>query len=165
MRLPLAKIWRAFPELDRFDDAVCAQYVAEARRSRWVSRLVLLALLLPGGIIACVVGLGVSGALLGWLLPVDHDFGTISVIVIILVMLTPQVLILSSLFMVRDRWLRWAVRGRLETMACTACRYNLLGLTPIGEAGDQHVVCPECGRHVKLTPEMLEQLETLGEAT
>ncbi|MEZ6241837.1 MAG: hypothetical protein R3B57_02240 [Phycisphaerales bacterium] len=162
MRLPLGKVWRAFPELDRFDDAVCAQYVAEAKLTRWRSGLLLLTLLLPGGAIACLIALSISLNITSRVWSADDDWGIVSAIWFAFIMFVPQTLVLSGVLMLRDRWLRAAVRDRLETMACTGCRYNLLGLRPLGAPGEQHVICPECGRHVKLTPEMLEQLHALG---
>jgi len=164
MRMPIAKVWRAFPELDRFDDDRCRVYVAEARSRR---RTLGVALFLAGAFAASVF-LVVSGALAAGLqdrIPDTGAYDRLSRIVSLGTGVLWLIALTAAVLCVRDGWLRGAIRDRLNTMTCGSCGYSLLGLAPEGEAGAEHVVWPECGRQVKLTPEMLEQLETLGEAT
>ncbi|MFT3686312.1 MAG: hypothetical protein QM783_15565 [Phycisphaerales bacterium] len=39
MRIPGSKVYRAFPELDRFDDVQCVRFMKGAKRDWWVKRL------------------------------------------------------------------------------------------------------------------------------
>jgi DNA-directed RNA polymerase subunit RPC12/RpoP len=48
---------------------------------------------------------------------------------------------------VRDRWLRWALRRHIKSAKCPGCGYLLLGL----QVQDGAVVCPECGDRLMLT--------------
>ncbi len=161
MRMPIAKVWRAFSELDRFDDDRCRVYVAEARSRRRTLGVVLFAV----GSFAAVVFLVITGALAGSIqdeIPNEIRYDALSLLVSLSTGVVWLVALTAVVLLVRDAWLRSAIRDRLNTMTCGACRYSLLGLTPRGEAGSRHVVCPECGASVVLTPEMLEQLEALG---
>ncbi|MEZ6241836.1 MAG: hypothetical protein R3B57_02235 [Phycisphaerales bacterium] len=161
MRMPIAKVWRAFPELDRFDDDRCRVYVREAKTRHYGMGVLLAA----GGVLVAIVFLvstGIVASAIADTLPrtSEYDFAA-AMISLALGVVWLSVLTAGTLLM-RDRWLRAAIRDRLNRMACLGCRYNLLGLTPQGEPGRQHLVCPECGRQITLTPEMLEQLAELG---
>lgn len=147
MRIPLHKIYRAFPELDRFSDDECERYVHQARTvaySRRFWRHALEGLAMVGGfavvLVLQVVIYTVITALPGnpprWFEPVAmFTFVTLLVAV-------PS---LGSL-MVRDRWLRRAIADRLANARCPHCEYSLLGL-PVD---DGSVQCPECGETIEL---------------
>jgi ribosomal protein L37AE/L43A len=140
MRLPLTKIYRAFPELDPFTDQQCTAYLATAKqrhrvRTQLGALVAILVMLFAWTFIGTVFGL--SAATLprrmqtqfGWDLLFAIGFGT--------------VVFLGALcgLWVRDRWLRWLVRMELSEAKCPDCDYSLLGLRI--ESGS--VMCPECG--------------------
>jgi hypothetical protein len=144
MRLPLSKVYRAFPELDRFDDARCDSFVATARRAeRGVSTLLVLALIpwCIGGFIVIVFGAFYAfGPLLrnAGYANSSVDWSAIAFLVI------PMCGVLAPAFAwlwVRDLWLRRAVARRINVCACVKCHYSLLGLPVVSGA----VKCPECG--------------------
>ncbi len=164
MRVPVAKVWRAFPELDQFDDDRCRMYVAEAksrRRTHGVAMFVVVGS-------AATFFLLLTGTLAGAVqneIPNRPEFDTLANAVSFATAAVWLAVLTGAILMIRDRWLRAAIRDRLNTMTCGSCRYSLLGLTPMGASAVLHVVCPECGVRIELTPEMLKQLDQLGAGT
>jgi len=162
MRLPLSKIWRAFPELDRFDDTRCRRYVVEAARVNRRSGCVIL-LLIPLAIAGWLVSIGLSIAILDLLVPGNQGPGWYFTAVALVIFAAPPLLMGVTILLARDRWLRRAVRDRLNVARCLGCSYSLLGLTPVeGRSGQRHVTCPECGKPGEVTDEMMEQMLELG---
>ncbi len=151
MRLPLSKVWRAFPELDRFSDEQCQRFVRASRRGagRAVRVVAVLATLFVSWL--------ASAVFLGWLFlnPAtigrwerDHPFVLLGVLpAVILLATTPAILL-------RDRLLRRHVM-RIITLRgrCLMCKYSLLGL-PVG--ANLLVVCPECGATTPVDPALGE---------
>lgn len=141
MRLPLAKIYRAFPELDRFSDEECRGFVAQASKAGldWTT-----AARAAGGVFtisAFLIAIPLSmtiGALTGaaiWGVRGPRPFWMgLSLLVGITVPLVGNL-------MLRDFVLRRRIRRRLLSAECAACRYSLLGLA----WRDGLVKCPECG--------------------
>lgn len=136
MRVPLAKVYRAFPELDRFSDEQCETYVLLATRERQLERAGLWAL--NGLILAAGIPL-LAALTAAVVMPRQRrgedifDYG----IVFTLAIAVPSFTALS----LRDRWLRWAIERHLRGAHCPKCRYLLLGL-PVRHGS---VTCPECG--------------------
>ncbi len=137
MRIPVKKIYRAFPELDGFSDEACERFVKRALHGGRVLQL--------GFSIAAGVGIG----LLLWPLLIvvcqtlmsSAGEGIVSrgvqVVGLTGSVWMPAVGGLAARDVVMRRWLsRWIVESR-----CPGCEYPLEGL-PI-EAG--RVKCPECG--------------------
>ena len=172
MRMPLLKVYRAFPELDAFPDHECKRFVRRARR------LVLKWMWVP--IVGLVGGLALMFGLLvfvtssfrnqlsdlarwldrlvGGLIPVDYPVGDLVLAGAFLVLLT--VVPWLAFVLPRDALLRRAIARRLEIANCTGCEHSLLGLPVLGGGGDPVVRCPECGREmvlreIGLTPEDL----------
>jgi hypothetical protein len=145
MRIPLRKIYRAFPELDRFDDEECERFVIQATRVRWTIRLAKLMLQIA---VAVIVGLMVlvAGvfALAMFQMRDDSDTAIVAVTIALGVMLGagPGICVL----LLRDWMLRRAIAGRIRLARCPQCDYLLLGL-PCREG---HVMCPECGMNFGL---------------
>ncbi len=161
MRLPLSKVWRAFPELDRFDDARCQRYVREAKRESRRSGL-LVAALIPLSVFAWMVSVAIAIAIMDMLNSGGVGPGGLGTIVALALYVgTPFVLMLVFL-LARDRWLHGAIRSRLNIARCLGCSYSLLGLAPIESESGSHVICPECGKTGELADEMLEQMQELG---
>lgn len=147
MRLISLKIWRAFPELDQYDDAVCRLYIRHARRFNNTWKGALLVLLSLG--LAVLVWIGViyfgidrveeytSSARGG-----ELTFGLFLMSLLLTGIIWFPLLVA---FFVRDRWLRRCVMAQLRSTNCAGCGYQLVGLTIIEDQGCKHVVCPECG--------------------
>lgn len=173
MRIPLSKVYRAFPELDRFSDAECERYVKRARRAQlkwmWVPVVAMpFSLALIAGLIFIITKTldptiraigrfadralgGVFDAVFGPdLFPSD--------------LLVPGAFLLASTIgpwltfaVLRDRLLRRAIARRLEITECTACEQSLVGLPLLADQPTAAVRCPECGAvmvlsHLGLTP-------------
>jgi hypothetical protein len=152
MRIPLRKIYRAFPELDRFDDAQCQRFVRQAERlvlSRRVERHVLE---IAAGSLAFVVVL-----LLGevWRRLAG---GPGSMRLLVLVPMLAAAPIIAGLI-ARDLLLRSAIRARLRSARCPRCEYSLLGL-PVEDGAAR---CPECGESIPLEHYGLSEEDLLGE--
>jgi ribosomal protein S27E len=149
MRLPLAKVYRAFPELDRFTDEQCAEYVRQVRRrfrgGRRVHGFVLnvatfgLALTVFFGMIFVFIAeggdRGIGAAMLNH--PVFGAFaiGTATA--------APAMLLR---YWLKHRWLRRRIRAHMGEIRCAQCRYLLLRLA----VRDGVVTCPECGEQLVL---------------
>jgi hypothetical protein len=151
------KIYRAFPELDRFSDEQCREYIRRVRLSQLRELALFLSLLFVGvGSLMGAVHLtrtildspderrlqvelivrGMAWAyVLGW------------VVYLFLVAATPCLLTLLTRDIVLGAFLKQALHGHLKRTACPGCRYQLLGL-PLGDAGA--VRCPECGRRTTI---------------
>ncbi|MGH7130494.1 MAG: hypothetical protein ACREJO_00905 [Phycisphaerales bacterium] len=158
MRLMTRKVWRAFPELDRFSDDRCRAFVSAATKATPQLMLASLLLAVFGMSMLCSAGLvtiriferiqvaqrSTAGEVIGWVLAI--------------IMFVVLGAIGACVFLVvRDALLRLAIRRVIHTLGrCVVCRYTLLGL-PIG--GDNSVICPECGLQTEVNP----ALATLSE--
>ncbi len=167
MRLPLSKIYRAFPELDRFEDARCESFVHGAKRQHWASGLVIAFLFVPALFVSVIVASVITMLVFERALDFAATKGINESAIVaagsllgIAVAAVPPVFVLRA----RDRWLRWAIARHINHARCF-CGYSLLGLT----IEDGAVQCPECGERIVLadrglTPDMLLAGE-LEEAT
>ncbi len=151
MRLITRKLYRAFPELDRFSDERCEQFVRAARGGMWAR--ILRGVLLSGLMFVVFIGsVGLVAAGMGWIDRVgvrwwDNIFQAVGMLVYSAVCFG-----LAPLFgfVGRDILLRGRVRRILRShSSCARCEYRLLGL-PM----DAHhlVVCPECGHLTRVDP-------------
>jgi hypothetical protein len=140
MRLPLNRVYRAFPELDRFTNDQCEQFVRRAWRRAWW-RI---------GCLPFVAGAFVFAMLLSLISRLSGE--PPAVVLITIVMLVIGLPVVSALLL-RDALLRHTVGGLIGKAVCIKCGFSLLGL----RVADGVVRCPECGRlhHLKaigLTP-------------
>jgi len=149
MRIPLAKLYRAFPELDRFTDEECERYVIQVTRDKrfrwWVEGLAELAW------VAASVGVMVVTprllAALGAPLRVEREHWlALSILVVV-----GGALLFG--YIVRDRHFIRAVRRAMHDARCPRCKHSLVGL-PLLDGGTgfqpesgaaERVRCPECG--------------------
>lgn len=147
MRLPFSKIYRAFPELDRFSDEECNAFVHRATWGHIRSQL----LVAP---IAIVAALG-TGWLAGFALAEMWDalFRNQLITAATLElwrMITTVFGAVSSgaiaALAIRDLWLRQVVKGYIGSNKCPKCSYLLLGLT----ASNGILSCPECGTGINM---------------
>jgi hypothetical protein len=159
MRIPGTKVWRAFPELDPFDDARCIVFVRAASRPwRRVIRagvVVLVAVVvafvwLHAVMVFGVTGLGLERSRAGGASGVIGQLG----LAIVLAVPGP-----FAGLLVRDMMLKRAIRRVLRTRGqCVACSYGLIGLRA---GADGRVVCPECGLSND-TDEAMQSLASAG---
>ncbi|MCC6320015.1 MAG: hypothetical protein IT438_01085 [Phycisphaerales bacterium] len=139
MRLPVSKVYRAFPELDRFDDLRCEAYVRTVRRAQGgIGLLIGFAHVLLGVattlVMMIVFSMGVATATTGQRVPSLVPLG-------FLVMVVAPALGAFVGFGLRDRRLRRLLRSQIEQSRCPECSYLPLGLVP----ADGSIRCPECG--------------------
>lgn len=160
MRILTRRIYRAFPELDPYDDAKCVEFVAAARRG--LLRLVHSVAILGVGAVGLIVGCAIAANFVTMLRPVGDPLTAEPwwVTFVWIVMCVP---VLGAgpvvAYLVRDRLLRGRIRYVLRTKgSCAICGYSLIGL-PIGD--ESKVTCPECA-HVSEVDASLGVL-TLGE--
>lgn len=152
MRLISLKIWRAFPELDQYEDDVCRRYVSHAKsRDK-------LAMGIAVVFIAVLFSLTVSVGSVYFFFYDAVDTagearGSISItlwLVLVALLLTSVIWLPAiSAFLVRDLWLRSVIRKQLRTTNCL-CGYQLVGLEIREESGSKVVTCPECGNRIEL---------------
>lgn len=153
MRILTRKIYRAYPELDKFEDDVCKRYVKRAKRinNAWKG-WALIILALPSGFVTWAVISWVTAIFMSGL-EAQYDlllFDPPSTI-LLLVFFTGFVWfpVLMALF-IRDRWLHRCIRKQLTGVKCGACGYSLLGLTIQHDLDHSSVHCPECGHRIIL---------------
>jgi DNA-directed RNA polymerase subunit RPC12/RpoP len=144
MRLPYSKVYRAFPELDRFDDATCERYIRAARAAprSWRSQVVRPLLWFIGGIAAFVASVWVSVSVFGAIFSLNtprHEALMLAAM-LLCAFAAPMIFLLY----VRDMILRRRIAAQLGRTRCPACHYNLLGI-PIHQEPEEGVICPECG--------------------
>jgi ribosomal protein S27AE len=143
VRLPLNKVYRAFPELDRFSDHECGRFVERANRDYPESRVV-------AGAIAVVISAAVIIALfilerMLWAVwsqryPTPLARENAQDVVVVLSVLVYALLFCVGMLVARDRWLIRTITLRVHQTSCPSCGYSLLGLVV-----DKGVIlCPEC---------------------
>lgn len=162
MRLIVRKVYRAFPELDRFSDAECEGFVGlVARRHRRgrVVRLVGLAvasglLFFGGSYLTYSIGdeLFRSGRAPKFVQDYWH---------LLVGILASGVVALLFTSVCRTVWLRSKIQHHLTALECIECAYSLLGL-PVVEGA---ITCPECGQRFDLAARGLTAADVLGQAT
>lgn len=150
MRLVTWKIYRAFPELDGYDDEQCRRFIKSARSSPLAALLhaaamfVTMAVLLAAGIAAVLMLSDRYKAL-------DFSPGSLLTPTGLFFLLSCLLLISAGPlagYLVRDRLLRRRIAFVLRTRGvCPTCRYSLVGL-PLSPRNS--VLCPECGIEVEV---------------
>lgn len=143
--LTSTKVYRAFPELDRFTDDECERYVAHIVRSTSY-RLVMMCIALPVAAASClIVGLFAFRIvdLFGiYVMPDASRFLLIPVLATV-VLMTPGIASLLT----RDAILRRYLNHHVGKARCLTCSYSLLG-----QATSHGIVrCPECGIQTTLS--------------
>lgn len=155
MRIPISKVWRAFPEFDAFTDAECAIYVRQAKKRK---RATLSSAVLGGLFVGMPLGtaVAVGGVALVNFITDRVNKSTVDPPWVFWVEIAAAVILafawgligLMSPLIARDITLRRIMRRQLTSLAC-GCGYSLLGQTPFrdDEFGEA-VRCPECGVRV-----------------
>lgn len=150
MRLITWKIWRAFPELDRFSDEQCRKFIraADARVGWGVLRAIVC-------IVFAIFAFFVSAMLTGGLLAAifrDSKGASVGLVGTILMVALTASSVLTLL--IRDIMLRQLLRRLIDKRgACERCGYSLLGL-PVDD--NLNARCPECGERTTIDASMVE---------
>lgn len=146
MRIPLSKVYRAFPELDRFSDEQCRGWQRLANQYWPWKRFVVLcaaALAFPLAWVAMMILIGLlSVALRAWIRSSSSE--TIQYAVLITGTAVPILLAAVVSFSIRDWWTRRCLRRFIDDRVC-GCGYSLLGLPEELQQSVTTVHCPECG--------------------
>lgn len=161
MRVPLKKIYRAFPELDRFSDPECEGFVRKAKQTHVLSMIfvaigaiVVCLGTIVGGVILLVFVVGhIANVFWGGRVPASYEMPLMG-----LCLMLPVLTGLLLTFSARDVWLRWAISKRLLGTSCLSCGYSLLGLAVLHDA----VTCPECGAGASLKARGLTAADILS---
>lgn len=156
MRIPLRKIYRAFPELDRFSDERCERYVLQARQVARGQRLARHGTEFAVAAITFITVLAAGPSVLaGTRIRPTESMWTAMLLGYVAVLVSGP--ILASL-VTRDIWLRRAIAARIDAARCPMCGYSLLGLPVKSNA----VLCPECGVGIDLERHGLTVDDVLG---
>ena len=161
MRLPTSKIYRAFPELDRFRDTECEDFIRRAEKARPLE-VVGMVVGIVAALVAFVPGTFILFFGLSRLLERSVPFlrtwdAWLGVQMLgLLAMLTTVVCL--TVLLPRDWWLRRAITSRILTTNCLGCGYSLLGL----DVREGAVQCPECGERCRLAERGLTPADMLA---
>ncbi len=151
MRLPLSKVYRAFPELDRFSDEQCRAW-QQLANDYWpwkrIGALLLAVAMFPvmwAGLMTLVTLLG------NWsgfrpLNDLPAPFGLMVVLLFVALPIFAAALVSLS---IRDWWTRRCLRRFIDDRICS-CGYSLLGLPHEPFEDRARVHCPECGTWHKI---------------
>lgn len=160
MRLVSRKIWRAFPELDSYDDVTCLRYIKQGRKTKprvtsiffyvfaIVVALVLWSIFL---FFAFMVYDGIDGKVLNGNAGVWVHLG------LMIVLLGGVWMPTIALLLTRDKLLHDRLIERIEGVRCFDCAYTLIGLEPYERDGKRGVRCPECGTAHDFKPGLLAE--------
>ncbi|MCH7791072.1 MAG: hypothetical protein IID31_02180 [Planctomycetes bacterium] len=147
MRLPLTKLYRAFPELDPFTDEQCLWYIARAKRKHKVRNAIALFGVVALGFPAWGLFALLAWPIVAWIGGRSFAAHRIPLGLLGFIIGVSAVLAAVCTMLARDRWLRWMIRKVLNRAVCPSCEYSLLGL----RVENDGVVCPECGASLSLT--------------
>ncbi len=152
MRIPPNKIYRAFPELDRFSDEQCERFMQRVRvalpyRSvRWVT----VSIMTCAAVIFVIVILYRYEQPLHrylWLLLSRRSADTLILASwLLLVPIVPIFVGLLTRDIVLRTYLRKAVQMQLDRVRCRSCKYVLIGQRLMKGI----ITCPECGAQTTL---------------
>jgi hypothetical protein len=147
VRFPWNRIYRAFPELDRFSDEECERFLLQARAQRRIGPLPgLLALVGIAGWCIAAVPMVQSWFRRGYFRgPGPIDPVRTGALIAAVVGST-----LLVYYLARDFRLRRALRHRIDNARCPGCRQSLLGLPLLAETPSPAVRCTECGEAIEL---------------
>lgn len=160
MRIPGRKIYRAFPELDRFTDEQCVNFLRVISLRRWWMRFVASVVWVVTFIVLMFVYFWIVDPLLnnGWLDRLDQvvlfqmpGWGAITSADLLVTVVNVGLFFVLPTFvaiLTRDRMLSRALGRHILGARCPGCKQSLIGL-PIDpdEAGNgPRTRCPECGR-------------------
>lgn len=148
------QIYRAFPELDRFDDERCIRFVRAANSGRWKSARRIA--IFFAGVIGFFAVMSVVGGMQWYTgrklsgIRNDRWFFAITGGIIVLHFAAAAAASLWTRDLLLRRRIRMVVRDR---GVCLGCHYSLIGLF-VDE--NHRVKCPECGQITEVDPSLGE---------
>jgi hypothetical protein len=157
MRLIARTLYRAFPELDPYDDEQCLRFVKAARGSflrRALHVSIIILVLLP----LFVGAIYIAAMLSDYFDLFNHGKVGFALILNTLLWMAGTACVLAvpllSAYYLRDFLLSRRLKTVLRTRgACPACNYSVVGLAVVtGDTGKSFVTCPECGVKVEVDP-------------
>jgi len=147
MRLPIRKLYRAFPELDQFSNEQCERFVLRARQAQGFGEWTIaapIAAVMSTCMIMAILQYALNSAAQRVVIGAVGRSAAQEVYPATLVFIWVLVLALSGL-LARDgvlrHFLKRAIWKRIDKIRCPKCRYSLLGQ----RVHDGLVQCPECG--------------------
>ncbi len=152
MRIPRQKLYRAFPELDRFTDEQCERFMQRARiRSSYSPTIgvTVLATVIAALMMSIMLLRHIHEPVNSWfagLLGVRTAETIVLGAYMIIVLAAPAFCGLLARDIVLRLYLRRAMQSQIERIRCPSCKYVLLGQRVSGGA----VICPECGARTTL---------------
>ncbi|UCD74793.1 MAG: hypothetical protein JSV91_13520 [Phycisphaerales bacterium] len=164
LRIVTRKLYRAFPELDGFDDDQCERLLRQVKSGMSYAPVLGLALLGFGLLpFLCSIWLAVAGFQYLTDLLTDklnrYWVDRLAFLAGLIIVLTiPSVVGLITRDVVMRFHIRRALAARLKRIQCLGCKYLLLGQRVI----DGFVTCPECGIRMTLWQLELSSPEELA---
>jgi hypothetical protein len=147
MRIPGSKVYRAFPELDRFTDESCQKFVRAAMRGVG-KKAVMAAVVIPVAIFGfgCALYVWLSGfTVLEKSLGTRFDSMGLWMLPLAAVLLIMAVVGVLPALVAKDLILRFSIsRVFRDSGTCFACAYGLIGLPVSREKERWCISCPEC---------------------
>ncbi|MBS0198526.1 MAG: hypothetical protein JSR77_17380 [Planctomycetes bacterium] len=163
MRLPASKVYRAFPELDRFSDEQCEGFVALIRRKRSGSFNSVM-------LLGTLAGLLVLGPVIEFqkfmterievYVPALPDSWLWAIAKFLLFVIVTSIIVAAATYIPRDVWMRAVISRVIRRARCLGCGYTLLGLDVQGDL----VTCPECGEKSSLSQRGLSEGDIIAKA-
>jgi hypothetical protein len=140
LRILSRKTWRAFPELDRFDDDTCNRLIQRVwnQRGSW-SLGVLILISVPVSLVLWFVIMIVTALVFEL-----SVFPTMSEVLVLMQRGFIGGPLIAG-FIVRDLWVSKQIRKHIDGVICKECEYSLLGLEINKSSVNAYVLCPECG--------------------
>lgn len=141
MRLLTRKIYRAFPQLDQFDDEACIRSIRRAWSTDGFSRFCLvLYVVVPVAVVLWAIVIMVAS--------VVFDLSVFPYVSDSLYLMSTGFIWFPLIagFRARDFWLARQVRKQIDGACCEDCGYCLVGLGINTSNQDSSVQCPECGK-------------------
>lgn len=159
-RIPRHRIYRAFPELDAFNDGQCQDFLqrATATRARWLARWA--ACLMASAVVAMAVLFGMV-----WWIDIQNRSGGWGTMLLLELGFLVAVLVGAALpvftaILLRDLLLRRRIEQVIRSSgACGECGYKILG---IAADTDFRVTCPECGHKTLVEPAVVALIAGQG---
>ncbi len=145
MRIPTNKIYRAFPQLDRFSDEQCNLLMRRVKvQGGGYVMIHTLAVSIFLVVLLIMTVLVFRMPLPDWL---AHLAKNLDILIRLIIIFTVPAIVSMA---VRDRVFRRhlinAIEIQVERVRRPQCQYILIGLTPVNDT----VTCPECGRTTDL---------------
>ena len=143
MRVPLSKVYRAFPELDRFSDEQCQGWQRLAN-DYWPWKRVMVICAAIAAFVVASVGMYVVVGMIVLSLPHGQQPRGNSLLMLSLGLGMPICTGALASLGIRDWWARRCLRRFIDDRIC-GCGYSLLGLPEEPQTQGVAVHCPECG--------------------